>query len=101
MLEFAERESPDERKLLNGLVYMTHQKLEHKALACSNVLVTNDGDVKIGKSTMKANSCNITILICAHSKSRELSHTGRWFWYQGGQGVKCHYNAAYAGLPEG
>ncbi len=36
-------------QILDGLAYLAFKKLEHGALTCSNILVTREGVIKIGK----------------------------------------------------
>jgi hypothetical protein len=43
-------------QVVDGLAYLAEQGMEHSALACSNILVSKGGAVKIGWSVPPANA---------------------------------------------
>ncbi|KAF2818085.1 hypothetical protein CC86DRAFT_171697 [Ophiobolus disseminans] len=75
-------------QLINGLAYLSIQDLEHGSLSRTNILVTIDGVVKIGKpSNLKLFPCNDTTVAAAYegctrrtsegSESSDLKALGR------------------------
>jgi serine/threonine protein kinase len=47
-------------QVIDGLVYISEQGLEHGSLTCSNILVSKEGTVKLGPSVTLASGVRLT-----------------------------------------